>query len=618
MGVGSDDLHDPLVYLTGVLGLGLAAQWLAWRFRLPAILLLLVFGFAAGQLADPEELIGRELLFAAISLSVAVILFEGGLSLHFGELRQTAYAVFRLVTVGILVTWVATAAAAWWLLGFEPEIAALAGAILVVTGPTVVMPMLRQIRPQRRVGSLVKWEGIVNDPIGAVLAVLVFGAVRTGGFREAATTSAAGLALTALTAGAISAAAAVLLVQLLKRYWIPDYLQNVGFLTAVVVTFTASNLLQPESGLVTVTLLGIILANQKAVTIEHVVRFKENLRVLLISCLFIVLASRLEIGDLTGLGVRGVLFLAAMILVVRPVAVFLSTLRTDLEMRERVFLAWLAPRGIVAAAVSSVFALELAENGHPGADQLVSATFLVIVGTVTVYGLTAPPLARWLGIAEANPQGVLFVGAHPLVRAIAEALKSEGYQVLVVDTNQRNIAAARMAGVATCWASVLSEYVREEVDMGGIGRLLAMTPNDHLNTLAAGEFADVFGRAEVYQLPTPAADLARHEKVAAAHLARRLFGPEVTFTRLASRFGTGAVVKSTPLTEEFDYDAFRRLYGESAIVLFVIEPSGKLVVSTADSPAAPKPGQTLISVVDPGEEPKPSPTQVGPPDAGGH
>lgn len=597
-------MQDPLVYLTGVLALGLVAQWLAWRFRLPAILLLLVFGFGAGKLLGaPEDFINDDLLFAVVSLSVAVILFEGGLSLHFEDLRETGRALLQLVTIGILFTWVATAVGAWLLLdGCEPGVAALLGAILVVTGPTVIMPLLRQIRPVRRIGSLVKWEGIVNDPIGAVLAVLVFEALRAGGFREAAAGSTLGLATTVLVAAAIAAAAAWLLVQLLRRFWIPDYLQNIAFLVAVVVTFTVSNLLQDESGLVTVTLLGIILANQKVVTIEHVVRFKENLRVLLISCLFIVLASRLEIADLTGLGTGGVLFLAAMLFVIRPAAVFLSTVRTDLKLRERFFLAWLAPRGIVAAAVSSVFALELAHEGHAEADLLVSATFLVIVGTVTIYGLTAGPLARWLGIAESDPQGVLFAGAHPVVRAMAEALREEGYHVLLVDTNRQNIATARMIGVPTCWAGVLSEYVREEVDLGGIGRLLAVTPNDHLNTLAAEEFSEVFGRAESYQLPTPQADVERHEQISAEHLARRLFGPDVTFTRLASRFGTGAVVKKTPLTEEFDYESFRQLYGESAIVLFVIESSGKLVVATADRPPAPQPGQTIVSLVNLPEE----------------
>jgi len=591
-------LEAPLLYLAGVLGLGTAAQWLAWRFRLPAILLLLLFGFAAGYFADPEELIGRDLLFSIVSLSVAVILFEGGLSLRFGELRETGQALFRLVTVGILVTWLLTTVAARLLLGFELGMAALAGAILVVTGPTVIMPLLRQVRPIRRVGSLVKWEGIVNDPIGAVLAVLVFEAVVSGEPGQAAATAAAGLAATVLIGTVIAAATAATLVGMLRRYWIPDYLQNVAFLTAVVLAFAVSNFLQPESGLVTVTLLGIILANQKAVTIQHVVEFKENLRVLLISCLFILLASRLKLNDLTALGAGGGLFLAAMLFVVRPAAVFLSTLGTELRLRERLFLAWLAPRGIVAAAVSSVFALQLAAKGHPQADQLVWVTFLVIAGTVAVYGLTAAPLANWLKIAESNPQGILFAGADPFIQDVAKTLKEEGYQGLLVDTNQRNIAAARMAGLPTCWASVLSGYVREEVDLGGIGRLLAMTPNDQLNALAAQEFAQVFGRAEVYRLPTRPAEMQRQQPVSSQHLGRLLFDPDATYSRLAQRFAAGAVVKKTTLSEEFDYAAFADLYGDSAILLFLVDDSGKLTVVTADAAADPAPGQTVIALVD--------------------
>lgn len=607
-----------LLYLTAVLALGIGAQWLAWRARLPAILALLVFGFAAGELffgfgaawfADspdelirsPDELIGRDLLFSIVSLSVAVILFEGGLSLQIGELRETGRAVFGLVTVGVLVTWLLTALAAWLLLDFQPPMALLAGAILVVSGPTVIVPLLRHVRPTRQVGSIVKWEGIVNDPIGAVLAVLVFGALfvgsGVGGFHRAAVDVLAGLAVTALVGAGIAVVVAFLLVKMLKHYWIPDFLQSVAFLAAVVVAFAVSNFLQAETGLVTVTVLGIILANQKAVTIKHVVEFKENLRVLLISALFIVLASRLQWSDLTTLGVDGLGFLALLLLVVRPAAVFLSTVGAGLRWRQRLFLAWIAPRGIVAAAVSSVFALELS-----GAEKLVPVTFLVIVGTVTVYGLTAAPLARWLKIADPNPQGVLFAGATPVVQAIATAVRGQGHHVLLVDTNHRNIASARMSGLPTCWANILSEYVRQELDLVGIGRLMAMTPNDVVNAVAAQEFAEFFGRAEVYQLPVRTAEAERQEPVSPGRMGRVLFGPESGYGYLARRLAAGAVVKTTKLSDEFDYEAFRKLYGDSTIVLLVVEQGGELTVSTVDMPITPRPGQTLISLVDPVEQ----------------
>lgn len=600
-------MQPHLLYLTAILALGFAAQWIAWRFRLPAILLLLGFGFMAGQYENPEELIGRDLLFAAVSLSVAVVLFEGGLNLKFRELREAGRAVFRLVTVGILITWVLTGLAAWWLLDFPPLMAALLGAILVVSGPTVIMPMLGQIRPVRRVGSVIKWEGIVNDPIGAVAAVLVFETVRTHGIEQAATGAVAGLAATAVIGGLLGLASALLLVQWLKRYWIPDYLQNIAFLTVVVLAYTISNSLQPESGLVTVTVLGVVLANQKVAPIKHIIEFKENLRVVLISGLFIVLSSRLKVEDLTALGWGGLAFVAAGLLVIRPAAVFLSTIGTELDYRERLFLAWLHPRGIVAAAVSSVFALELLAEQQlspailASAEKLAPATFLVIVGTVSVYGLSATPLSRWLKIADPAPQGVLFAGGDPLPRAMAKMLQDEGYQVMLVDTNHRNMAAARMEGLTTCWASVLSEYAREEIDFGGIGRLLAMTSNDEVNSLAVQEYIEVFGRSEVYQIPPKKTESGRQEQVSPHRLGRLLFGADVNYAFLARCFEAGWTVKKTPLTPEFDYRAFRSYYRDAAVVLFVIDEARKLRISTANEPLRPGQGQTLISLVPPNQ-----------------
>ncbi len=603
-------MQSCLIYLTGVVALGLAAQWLAWRMRLPAILLLLGFGFLFGligrEATDPELLIGSELLFPVVSLAVAVILFEGGLSLRVSELRQTGRAVLGLVTLGIAVTWILTSAAAVFCLGFEPAMATLLGAILVVSGPTVIMPLLRQVRPNRRIGSIVKWEGIVNDPIGAVLAVVVLSSIRAGGD---STLAVPGVLLAPVVFLAVGAAlglvAAMLAVWLLKNYWIPTYLQSTALLAAVLVTFTASNLLLPESGLVAVTLFGIVLANQKSVTIRRVVEFKENLRVLLISCLFIVLASRLKLDALLAIGPGGLVFLAVLLLVVRPVAVFLSTFNTDLRPAERLFLAWIHPRGIVAAAVSSVFALELAHQSDlppallANAEQLAAVTFLVIVGSVTVYGLSAGPLARRLGIAERDPQGVLFAGASPLVREIAGVLQQEGLAVLLVDTNQHAVARARMAGLPTCWANICSEYAREEIDVGGLGRLLAMTPNSEVNTLAAREFVELFDRAEVYHLPLGEAKPERPERLAPQRAGRVLFGSDATFGYMSGRLVSGAVVKKTGLSEEFDYNDFVNLYGESALVLFVIDESGKLIVRTTESTTEPRPGQTLITLVEP-------------------
>ena len=510
---------DVLAYLATVITLGIAAQWVAWRLHLPAILLLLVFGallvpgweLLSGADLNAEDVIGTEILFPIVSLSVAVILFEGGLSLRISELRGTGHMVIRLVTLGVLITWVLATWAAWVLFDFNLAIAALLGAILTVSGPTVVGPLLRHVRPQSHIGSLAKWEGIINDPVGVVLAVLVFEAITIGAFGEAALATALALIKTVALGAALGLVASFVLVLLLKRFLIPDYLQSAAFLAVVVASFAVSNAIQPESGLVTVTVLGIVLANQRFVDIRHVIEFKENLRVLLISTLFILLASRLELSDIRELGWRGIAFVAAL-LAIRPVAVFISALGTGLKPRTLIFLSWLHPRGIVAAAVSSLFVLELIHGaGHQHgsasmaqlaaqAEQIVPITFLVIVSTVTIYGLTLSPLAHWIGAAQPNRQGILFAGAESFIRAIAQSLHAEGCPVLLVDTNRHNIAAARMAGLKTCQASILSEHVQEELDLSDIGRLLAMTPNDDVNSLAAMELTDVFGRDSVYQL----------------------------------------------------------------------------------------------------------------------
>jgi CPA1 family monovalent cation:H+ antiporter len=598
-------------YLAGVAVLGIFAQWLAWRLRLPAILLLLGFGMLLGLFVRPDQMlanltgsdvsVGPRLLFPVVSLAVAVILFEGGLTLKFSELKSSGTAVLRLVSAGALVTWILTALAAWMLLGLTGRLSILLGAVLVVTGPTVVMPLLRHIRPSRRIGSIVKWEGIVIDPVGAVLAVLVFEHFFVGGgdasgmetFLKLAKTIAIG------TVGGIGVA--LLLAQGVKRYWVPDFLHGAVFLVAALGAFAVSNWLQEESGLVTVTLMGIVLANQKDIRVHHILEFKEHLGVLLISFLFIVLGSRLEVENLVKVGAGGFFFLVVLILLVRPAAVLVATLGTDLTARERTFLAFLAPRGIVAASVASVFALKLAsldESSVNQAQELAPITFLVILGTVSVYGLLAGPLARKLGLADPNPQGVLFAGAENWVRQIATPVRDEGFAVMLVDTNYTNVAETRMAGLPADCSSILSEHVRDELDLSGIGRMLAMTFNDEVNTMAAREFVNLFGRANVYQLSSPDPRTGKRVSIAEHLRGRKLFDQNLHHDVLAHRLATDSVVKKTQLTESFTWEDFGKLYGDSAVLMFIVTEDKRLHVCTADDKVTPKAGQTVIAIVD--------------------
>jgi len=589
-----------LLGLASIVILGIGAEWLAWRFRLPSILLLLIFGLIAGPVSgflNPDALFG-DLLLPVVSVAVAVILFGGGLNLRVSELRQIGSVVRNLVTFGALITWLIGAGAAHFLLKLDFALALLLGAILVVSGPTVIIPLLRHLRPSRQVGSILKWEGIVIDPIGAILAVLVFEAILAGGFQEAITVTAVGLLKTILIGGGFGMLGAMVMVLFLRRFWIPDFLHGALSLALVIGVFAASNSLQTDSGLLAAAVMGITMANQKTVSVRHIVQFKEDLGVLLVSGLFILLAARVQVSDLGYIGMGSLAFLGVLMLVARPASVALSTLRSRLGRSERLFLSWMAPRGIVAAAISSIVALRLVEVGYPKAELLVPITFMVIMFTVTIYGLTASPLARRLKVASPNPQGVLIVGAHSWSRTIASALQAEGYPVLVVDDSWANISAARMAGLPTFYASILSQYALDEIELGGIGRLLALTSDDEFNSLAAMQFIDVFGRAEVYQLPPKGEEKGPRETVSRHLRGRLLYGQGIGYTYLASRFARGAVIKTTKLTEEFDYDAFRKLYGEEAIPLFTIAQNGNLVVFTKDSPPTPRPGQTLISLVD--------------------
>ena len=544
----------------------------------------------------PDQLLG-ELLFPVVSLSVALILLEGGLSLRFRELRESGSVVARLLSIGTACTWLLTTLAAYALLDCSPSLAFLLGAILVVTGPTVVGPLLRQIRPEGKAGAILKWEGIMIDPIGAVLAVLVFEAtiaIQSNGLQAAAWEATEGLSRTFVVGGSLATLAAVVLARLFNRYWIPDFLQSPFLLAVALAVFVGANLIQEESGLLAVTLLGVLLSNFKSVTLKHVLEFKENLSILLISVLFVLLAARLQPRDLLLLDWKAAVFVGLLILVVRPAAVFLSTLGTELHWRERLFVAWLAPRGIVAAAVASVFALRLGDAG----EMLVPLTFLVIVVTVVVYGLTAGPLAYRLKLADPNPQGFLLASAHPGARAIAETLQTAGVRVLMVDSNRAHTAQARLEGLEAVNASILSEQALEGLDLGGLGRFLALTSNSEVNSLAALHFSQVFGRSEVYQLPPDGLDRSRTGTDTRNLHGRLLFQLDATYEHLDERFARGAAVKKTTLSPEFDYEAFRILHGDNALPLFIGREDGSLTVCTVGQTYKFEPGHTLIALVD--------------------
>lgn len=602
---------DFLLYLALIPALGLAAQWLAWRTSLPSILLLLLFGVVLGQFVRPDNflmelthgdlLAGPEILFPLVSLSVAVIMFEGGLSLKLGELRDAGNATLRLCTIGALITLCGVSVAAHTCLGFSWKVSILLGAILTVTGPTVIGPLLRQVRPSRRVAATLKWEGIIIDPIGAVLAVLVFEHLIGEALENAFLPAALMLLKTALLGIALGVAGGYLLTTAFRRFWMPDHLHGVCTLAVGLLLFAISNTFAHESGLITVTVLGLWLTNQHHFDIEHIVEFKENLRTLLIGCLFIVLGSRVDLADVAAVGWPGLWFLVILIVLIRPISVFVSLIGTQLNWREKAFIAGLAPRGIVAAAVSSVFALELERSAGtvaiPGADQLATVTFLVIVGTVAVYGIAAAPLAKFLQLADQKTNGVLVVGAEAWVRDFALELKRCGLPVVLVDTNYNKVAKANIAGLDGVCANILNEAARGELPLAGIGKILAMTPNDEVNSLAIRECRAMFGRAGAYQL-TFRTENAHVRRGMNKHLmGRELFGEGLTFTKLRDMHALGATFKTTTLTEEFSYADFQEKYQEGSTLIGVIREDKTFDLNTVNAPLKPVAGQTIIAMV---------------------
>lgn len=606
-----------LLDITIVILLGIGAQWMAWHFRLPSILLLLVLGFLAGpvfQLLDPEAL-QQDWIFAFVSVSVGIILFEGGLSLRLSELREVGGAVLKLLTIGVLLTWALGAAAAHYILTYNVSLAILLGAILTVTGPTVVLPLLRHVRPKGRVGTIAKWEGITIDPVGAILAVLTLEALlllndpqRTeGGVSTAVEHVALGLGLEIFVALGISVAATLFLVLVLYRRLVPDFLRNSITLMVVIVAFVLSNFLQHESGLLTATLMGIALANQPYVSVHHITEFKENLQVLLIGSLFVILSARLELSALNFIDGRLLLFVAILVVLVRPLSVLISTVGSNLAWEEKVFLSWLAPRGVVAAAVAALFAYQLRPIYPTAVEGMVPEVFAIIVGTVAIYGLTSAPLAQWLDLADPNPNGLLFVGAAPWVCRVAQTLQDLGYGVSLVDNNPAHIKDARERGLSASQGNALSEAILDELDLSSTGRLLITIPNDEVASLTALHFSEVFETTDIYQLAAHPESRHGGEGVMPKHLrGRPLFGEDTNYHSLqahATHQGSVKVLKLAETVAEegqeyYNYEDLMSSYEESAVIpLFVLRASGELEIVSERDQFQMRPDDRLVALV---------------------
>lgn len=572
-------------------------QWIAWRLKLPAIIFLLFTGIIAGPvlgLIDPDKLLG-DLLFPFVSLSVAIILFEGSLTLKFSEIRGLQKVVRNMVSFGMIVTWLITTATTRYALGLSWEISFLFGAVTVVTGPTVIVPMLRTVRPTASISNILRWEGIVIDPIGASLAVLVYEFIISAGGQQAWGHTFLTFINIIAVGCIIGAISGYIFGITLRKHCIPEFLHNVTTLSLVFGSFALSNILQPESGLVTVTIMGMFLANMKGVDMTDILDFKESLSILLISLLFIMLAARLDLMSLKNLGWPVLYTLLAIQFLARPLNIMISTLGSKLSWPERHLLAWIAPRGIIAAAISALFALQLENAGFADAELLVPLTFSVIIWTVFLQSTTARPIANWLGVAEPEPKGFLIIGSNIVSRAIARNLIQHGLRILIADTSWDRILKAKMEGLDTYHGNPISEHADLHLDLVGIGRILALSPHESINVSAVMRYRVEFGPNNAFVLQSKSADNASSRlTLPTERRGKILFGKDITYGDLSSILEKNDQIHTTKLTDTFSLKDFHATHNNNVVILFALDLKEKLHVFTAEHKINPTSGWSLI------------------------
>tara|TARA_A100001391_G_scaffold101953_4_gene67832 strand:- start:12061 stop:13902 length:1842 start_codon:yes stop_codon:yes gene_type:complete len=590
-----------VIALIGVLGIG--AQWVAWRTGWPAIVLMLMAGFLVGPvlgIINPEHAFG-DLLDPMISIGVALILFEGGLSLDFRELRQSGSGIGRMVFLGVPLGWLFGALACYYVAGLVWPVAILFAGILVVTGPTVVMPLLRQSAIKQRPATLLKWEAIVNDPIGALCAVVAYEYLRItqadGGFALEVIPQ---IVAAGLLAGAIGYAAAWLVAWSFPRGYVPEFLKVPVLLVAVIGTFVVCNLIEHEAGLVAVTVMGVALANMQVSSLRSIHPFKQNVAVLLVSGIFILLSAGLEFSDLRFFDWRAGLFLLALILLVRPATVLISLLFSDIPWNERLFLAWIAPRGIVLVAISGLFALRLGELGFEDGSILIGLSFGVVVATIVTSGFTSNPAARLLGVKGAERPGLLIVGATPWTIALGKMMHDLKTPVLIVDSSWTRLKPARAAGLDTYNGEILNEATEHNLDLTPYQVLVAATDNEAYNALVCSEFAPEIGTDKVYQLGDGVDD--DQFALPSSLRGRSLFASGYAVEDVHQRQLDGWVFRRTKLSEQYDLEDARENLPDSTNMLLLLRPEGEMQFFTHARAPEPAPGDIIVSFSPPRDQ----------------
>ncbi|GAB5565153.1 MAG: sodium:proton antiporter [Winogradskyella sp.] len=507
-----------MLELAGIIILGILAQWFAWKFKIPAILPLILIGLLVGPIAaefinedgskwiEPiwngkKGLFPGDSLYYFVSLAISIILFEGGLTLKRSEIRNVGPVITKLITLGAAVTFFGAAIVAHYLFGLSWDLCFLFSGLIIVTGPTVITPILRNIPLKRDVSAVLKWEGILIDPIGALVAVLVFEFIFVGGevgFTKTALIEFGKIVLFGTTFGFTFAHA---LVYAINKKFIPHYLLNVVSLSVVLLVFVESELFAHESGLLAVVVMGMVIGNSKLDNIKELLYFKESLSVLLISILFILLAANINYQDLMLLYRWETLALfLTVVFVIRPLAVLVSAQGSKLKMNEKLFISWVGPRGIVAAGIASLFGSKLRAEDVVGAEYITPLVFMIVLGTVLFNATTARLFARISGVFLTKSEGILVIGASKVSRLIAQYLVENGRHVVLIDSNQNNIIEAEKIGIEAHTENIYSDTLKDNVEFNDIGYLLALTGNADINKYAVEKFSAQFGEHGSFRL----------------------------------------------------------------------------------------------------------------------
>jgi NhaP-type Na+/H+ or K+/H+ antiporter len=509
-----------MVELGSIVIFGILAQWVAWKAKLPAILPLLMIGLAVGPIStlftedgskwiEPiwngtNGLFPGDRLFSFVSLAISIILFEGSLTLKKEEVFKVGPSILKLIIFGSVITFFGAGVAAHYIFSLDWSISFLFASLIIVTGPTVISPILRNIPMKKNISAILKWEGILIDPIGALIAVLVFEFILVGTKGNGDINIFAEFGKTLLTGVSIGVSSAYVMYFLIKKDAIPKYLMNVFSLAAVLGVFVVSDFFAHESGLLSVVVMGMVLANINLPNIKELLHFKESLSVLLISILFILLAANINIADmLLVYNVKSLILFLIVILILRPLVVFLSTLGSDLKTNEKLFVSWVGPRGIVAAGIASLFGLELSAQNIEGAAYITPLVFMIVLGTVFLNATTARPLAKFLNIYLKISGGVMIIGANKISRLIGSYLTKNGRHVVMLDSNKVNIEKAKKMGIYAFESNIYEDDLTQDIELSDVGFLLALTGSNEVNTFAINKYKKQFGEHGSYRLITP-------------------------------------------------------------------------------------------------------------------